>query len=254
MYQLLKTKLWLGDNPKNNARLLMPHLDIYSFYVRYAKQYELVYFVSENPLWNTLSYDTVQQIIESELVKSNGIVCFGQPSIDLIVEIFDPFFMKLATNAKRQFKHHDVDDLYQICRYVVVMLYRKGYYLNKQLIANAFRNELLLECRHKPIETVSVDDSFDDDDELAYGDTLEDLEYKYDNENKLHEQSMKDMLAEVQEYVIERIGERGCFQLFRELLTGNTSVWGRSRRLHITRALKTLGITKDNLLKKYYWR
>lgn len=254
MYQLLKTKLWLGDSPKNNARLLMPHMDIYSFYIRYTKQYELVYYVSDNPSWNTLSYETVQQIIESDLVKSDGIVCFGQPSIDLIVEIFDPFFMKLASNAKQHFKQYELEDLYQTCRYVVVLLYNKGYYLHKQLIANAFRNELLVECRHKPVETVSIDDSFDDDDELAYGDTLEDLEYKYDDENKLHEQSMKDMFVEVQEYVIERIGERGCFQLFRELLTGNTSVWGRSRRLHITRALNAIGITKDALMKKHYWR
>ena len=106
MYQLLKTKLWLGDSPKNNARLLMPHMDIYSFYIRYTKQYELVYYVSDNPSWNTLSYETVQQIIESDLVKSDGIVCFGQPSIDLIVEIFDPFFMKLASNAKQHFKQY----------------------------------------------------------------------------------------------------------------------------------------------------
>lgn len=254
MYQLLKTKLWLGDNPKNNARLLMPHLDIYSFYVRYTKQYELVYFVSENPQWNTLSYDTVQQIIESDLVKSNGIVCFGQPSIDLIIEIFDPFFMKLAVNAKRQFKNYEIEDLYQICRLVVVTLYNKGYYLNRPLIINAFRNELLLSCRHKSVESVSIDDFFDDDDELAYGDTLEDLEYRYEDENKLHEQSMKDMLAEVQNYITERIGERGCFQLFRELLTGNTSVWGRSRRQHLAATLKELGITKDALLKKHYWR
>lgn len=254
MHQLWKTKLWLGDNPKDNARLLMPHLDIYSFYICYNKQYELVYYISNNPAWNTLSYDTVQQIIESDLVKSDGIVCFGQPSIDLIIEIFDPFFMKLATNAKQQFKHYEIEDLYQICRYVASLLYQKGYYLHKSLIATAFRNELLCESRHKSIQTVSIYDFFDDDDELSYGETMEDLEYKYDEENKLHEQSMKDMLDEVKCYFVKRIGERGCFQLFRELLSGNTSVWGRSRRNHIAAALKDIGITKDSLLKKYYWR
>lgn len=260
-----KAKLYLGSDPLSNAKLLLPKEPIYSFFLRKNQQYELIYYVSDESRYNTLKPELVLETLTGFSTKSTGILCFGQPSIDIMVELFDPYMMKLANEVKRKYNSCDeFDDLFQDCRLCMIELYNKGYYLNKALIATAFRNRVIDRhrwnsrlCRVedeslKLLSEIAVSGVSDED--LTFEDIAEDPEFRNTYERTLHQQAMKDMYDEVKLYIVQYIGERGFAQLEREINTGYMSEWGRRHRKTLIKAMKNDGLTKEFLYRKHYWR
>lgn len=259
-----KAKLYLGSDPLNNAKLLLPHYPIYSFFLRKNRQYELVYYICDTPKYNTLKPERVLDLLTDFSTKSTGILCFGQPSIDLMIELFDPYMTKLASEAIRKYKSYEFDDMFQECRMCAIELYNKGYYLNKSLIATAFRNRIIDAYRWRSSAIRNDEDNMKflsdiavsgvTDEDLTFEDVAEDPEFRITYEEEMHRQSMHDMYEHVKQYIVEAIGERGFEQLFREIATGYMSEWGRRHRRKLMELMETHGITKEYLYRIYYWR
>lgn len=260
-----KAKLYLGSDPLSNAKLLLPKDPIYSFFLRKNQQYELIYYVSDEQRYNTMKPEIVLAMLTDFHTKSTGILCFGQPSIDIMIELFDPYMMKLAYEVKRKYNSYDeFDDLFQDCRMCMIELYNKGYYLNKALIATAFRNRVIDRhrwtnrfCRVeedslKLLSEIAVSGVSDED--LTFEDIAEDPEFRTAYEQALHQQSVRDMYDEVKQYIVQCIGERGFTQLEREITTGYMSEWGRRHRRKLIKEMERDGLTKDFLYRKHYWR
>lgn len=259
-----KAKLYLGSDPLSNAKLLLPKDPIYSFFLRKNQQYELIYYVSDCQKYNTLKPENVLNLLKGFTSKSTGILCFGQPSIDIMIELFDPYMMKLASDVMKKYKSYEFDDLFQECRVCAIELYNKGYYLNKALIATAFKNHVIDKhrwsnrlCRVeedtlKLLSEIAVSGISDED--LTFEDVTEDPEFRITYEEEMHRQSMHDIYEEVKQYIVQSIGLRGFEQLEREITTGYMSEWGRRHRRKLTEAMLQDGLTKDFLYRKHYWR
>lgn len=259
-----KAKLYLGSDPLINAKLLLPKDPIYSFFLRKNQQYELVYYICDTPKYNTLKPEHVLDLLTNFSSKSTGILCFGQPSIDIMIELFDPYMTKLASDIVKKYNRYDFDDLFQECRLCAIELYNKGYYLNKALIATAFRNQVIDQYRWdnrairveeeniKFLSDVAVSGITDED--LTLEDVTEDPEFRITYEEEMHRQSVHDIYEEMKQYIIELIGARGFEQLAREIDTGYMSEWGRRHRRKLMEAMERDGMTKDALYRKHYWR
>ena len=115
--------------------------DLYSYFVgRKDNTIVIKAVVSTTPEFNTLTYPEpaehiIEAIIDYMMVLSDvKCICFGQPPIELIAELYQPMIHKMATRISVQWKQFEYDDLVGIGNKVMVELYRKGYYLNKSLI------------------------------------------------------------------------------------------------------------------------
>jgi hypothetical protein len=64
-------------------------------------------------------------------------ICFGQPPLDLLVELYQPMLVKMAHKIHNQWNMFEIDDIVSMANLTVVKLYRQGYYIHKQLIWTA---------------------------------------------------------------------------------------------------------------------
>lgn len=257
-----KGRLYLGSDPLTNAKLLLPNKPIYSFFVRRNEQYELIYYVSNEDRYNTLQVTDVLSMLSNLSTKTTGIICFGQPSIEVIVEVFDPYMTKIASDIKKKFPSYEFDDLLQECRLCAVTLYNKGYYLNKSLIFSSFRNQIVDDLRRHgklkhDCEILSLQDvviSGITNEAFTWQDVIEDPEFVNEYEQKMHALSINDMYDEVKQYIVQSMGERGFEQLSREINSECMSKWGRRWKNLLCKRMAADGITSQYLFDKHYWR
>lgn len=239
--------------------------DLYSYFVCRKNNTIVVKIAESNvPDFNTLheadvKNDIVDRIIDYIMTLSDTkCVCFGQPPIELSVELYQPMIQKMAKRLNAQWKQFEYEDLVSIGNLTMVELYRKGYYLNKSLIWTSMNNKILTECRQikqKPI-IVSIYDTIksdvkSDSAEIAYGDIIEDESYKNEKEDEDEQQLEKYIFEQVKDIIVEKIGQRQWDQLWRDYSKRHTSNATRVLMNRMKSYFNELGLTRQNFINSY---
>ena len=239
--------------------------DLYSYFVGRKDNVIIVkVVVSATPEFNTLVYPEAAEKITEAIVdymmtlSDVKCICFGQPPIELIAELYQPMVHKMATRISLQWKQFEYDDLVSIGNKVMVELYRKGYYLNKSLIWTAFNNDVLIQCRKfkdKPI-TVSIYDKTNSDikldsDELTYGDILEDTSYIDEKEREDEQQLERYIFKQVKDIIIDKIGKRQYDELWRDYSKCHTTGKSQAAMRRLKSYFNELGLTRQDFINGY---
>lgn len=238
---------------------------IYSFTVRVDRQngvkYNVRYAISEEVKYNTLyKDDVVNGIIEAierdKITNGKYIIGYGQPSLDLMVELYDPLVCSLATKQRQRWQMFEYDDLCQICRLTLVTLYNKGYYIHKRLLEKAFDNAVLQELRQSfnDFDVLSIETTMDENEDLEKL-SIKDMLRDVDAEIKAQEQDTHEINSatfnEVKGIVVDLIGERQFEQLFRDYANGHTTTWSRRKLQTIKTFFELQGLTRQKFNNKY---
>jgi hypothetical protein len=214
--------------------------------------------------FNTIDYidareNTITSIVDYITSLSNRkCICFGQPPIELIVELYQPMIQKMATRLNFYWKQFEYDDLVSMGNMIMVQLYRKGYYLNKSLIWTSLNNEVLMKCRtfrHRPI-IVSIDDEIKSDvkldsEEISYGDIIEDTSYKEEEESKDERELELYIFEQVKSIVIDKVGQRQWDQFWRDYSKGHTTNTTRAMMQRLKGYFNELDLTRKDFINMY---
>ena len=226
---------------------------IYSYIVHVKKdKFNVQINLSEKDKYNVLvASDAVGEICEAISSycddDTRSIIAYKQPSIEVMVELFDPLVCSLASEQHTMWKDLEYEDLCQICRMTMVKLYNKGYYIHKSLLSRSFNNEILMMLRsdkNKPI-IVSIDDkirSSKTGDERPIEDTLIDTSYDEERETQEREEFIHKVFDEVREVIINIIGVRQFEELMRDYAGKHTNPWSRTMMNRLKKKFNKLGI------------
>lgn len=249
------------DDIVNGARNIigLHNLWIYSYFVnRGDAYYTISYRLSDDDDCNNILLSDALEVIVDNILHDKGdrkVLCFGQPTIDMMVEIYRPAIEKLALtelNRWSQYRIFDFDDMCQIGYLCMCELYNKGYYLHYQLIKRAFQNRILEEMRrHQNDPTLS---SLEDElrkTSNADGDklTLADITKSEDEDTSMED--AKELFEAVKEYLVKMMGPRQFEQLYKAYVKESTSQSDRDLMSKIRTILKQRGYTRDNFLTRY---
>lgn len=245
---------------------------IYSFIV-YIKcddecnviTYQVKHIVSDEKMNNTLYIKNVIQTIVNAIIEhktykgKSKVICYGQPPIGLMVELYEPLIDSLSRSVLENWSQYELDDLKQICRMSMIELYNKGYYVHKRLLKKVFNRKILQEVRplKRRGEVISIYtrqnlDYTDGDEKLTIKDTLEDTDAIIaEEERDILEGELK-IFEEVKGIVIDIIGERRWDMLFRDYTRGHTTNVTRLEMKRIKEQLKALGYTRDIFNRRYH--
>ena len=239
--------------------------DLYSYFVgRKNNNIVIKTVISAITEFNTINKDIAKKHIMDSIIdyivtlSNSNCICFGQPPIELSIELYQPMIQKMARRLNAQWKQFEYDDLVSIGNMTMVELYRKGYYLNKSLIWTSMNNKVLIQCRRikqQPI-TVSIYDKTksdikSDSDEIEYGDIIEDESYKNEEEREDEQQLEKYIFEQVKDIVIERTGQRQWDQLWRDYSKCHTTNATRALMKRIKTYFNELGLTRQDFINSY---
>lgn len=218
---------------------------IYSYLI-YAKYNETIldgwtveYNVSQSNEYNTINTDDA--IIEIAITilnhrkskETSYVIGYKQPDITLMCKLYEPYIKKLASEQKQHWPYLEYEDLCQMCRLVMITLYKKGYYLHKSLLEKSFINYVLMHIksqRNKPV-ILSLDDTFsksEGNDDITFADTIPDMQELYERQDKEDEEEKQELIKQKREIVITIVGSRVYDQLVREY--GNSCTTGSGVR------------------------
>ena len=268
----VKQKISAATDIKRVEEILCETFDgidnIYSYLI-YAEydvnpiQYTIQYNISQNEDLNTLTLEDVLtgviHVLESvDITKKKKIVGYGQPSLEIVLQTYDPLVHKLARYQKDRWKQYDYDDLCQICRLVMVRLYRKGYYIHRRLLQRSFENEVWMDVKkHRGERLVSFEDTFytpisGTSEELVFADIVPDEE-ALEKEKEQEEKEINLLIFnEVKELITDYIGVRQWNELMRDYGNNHTTSWSRKMLQKIKKYMAELGITRKDFINKYY--
>ena len=245
---------------------------IYSFIV-YIKcddecnviTYQVKHIVSDEKINNTLYIKNVIQtiinaIIEHKTYKGKSkVICYGQPPIDLMVELYEPLIDSLSRSVLENWSQYELDDLKQICRMSMIELYNKGYYVHKRLLKKVFNRKILQQVRplKRRGEVISIYtrqnlDYSDGDEKLTIKDTLEDVDAQLSEQDKDILEGELKIFEEIRDIVIDIIGPRRWDMLFRDYSKGHTTNVTRLEMKRIKEQLKAMGYTREIFNRRYH--
>lgn len=236
---------------------------IYS-YIVYAKyngdildHWKVEFMLSQHDDYNQLTIPKVAKrvanLTELSMVnETRKILGYEQPSIDVLLTAYDPLVNSLAREEHNRWQTIDYEDLLQMCRLVIMRLYRNGYYIHKRLLRRAFSNEVLMYLRkdkNKPI-TVSLEDNAysDDGDDISLTETIADQSLILEEQDMLDKTMNDDILKAKRDLIVKKIGQRQYDQLLREYGNQMTTSW--SQKLVFT--LKNSSEVSKVKFDKYY--
>lgn len=269
----VKQEIKVSKDSENVEKLLIEALDgtdkFYS-YIIYAKYDEgtlvswtIQYNLSQIDEYNTLERSKVIKSIMEDLKREHkplkNVIGYGQPSFDIIVQAYDPLVHKLAKQQGDKWKQYEHDDLCQICRLVMLKLYRKGYYIHRRLLYKAFQNEIWMDVKkHRGMpEIVSLEDTFycksdGDSEALSLSDVLADKNLIEEEERKWKEEGERLIFEEIKDIIIDYIGVRQWNELLRDYGNGHTTSATRIKMHKIKAYLSSLGLSRKDFNNKYY--
>lgn len=232
---------------------------LYSYFVnRGDVYYTISYRVSDDDDCNNILLSDALGVIVDNVIHDPGdkkVICFGQPTIDLMVKTYRPAIEKLALtelNRWSQYRIFDFDDMCQIGYLCMCELYNKGYYLHYQLIKRTFQNRILEEMRrHQNDPSLSsLEDELRktsnvDGERLTLADVIR------SEEEDTGVEDAKELFEAVKEYLIKIMGPRQFEQLFKAYSKESTSQSDRDLMSKVRTILKQRGYTRDNFLGRY---
>lgn len=232
--------------------------DIYSYivYKRYKEDvsvgWRIKYTISQTDKYNTLTHDVVLReitaIFKTYTAVKQKIVGYHQPDICIMLQLFDPIVKRLALEQCNKWAILEFDDAYIMCQACMFELYQKGYYLHKDLLRKSFNNKVLMSLRSYKNEPniVSLEDLILQDEDMSFGDTLEDKELRYKEEDNEEYEELMRVFDKVKAFCIDIMGERQFEQLFNEYANKRTTSWSRKKLQTLKRMLLIRGITLKN--------
>ena len=257
---------WGDDVIAKHILTVMDEIDrVYSIVVisdqKNTSKYIIRYAISETDRYNVIVKENVLKTVISSIKNdiehdNKRIVGYLQPPIDLMVDLYEPLIHKLATKQHRYWQQIEYDDLCQICRMTLVLLYNKGYYIHKRLLEKAFNNEVLQEVKKisSDVKIISLETSENGDEDmekLTLRDTICDLDQEYEKQDKIDREISFQIFTEVKELLTDIIGERQFEQLFRDYVNGHTSTWSRRKMQTIKALFEKEGLTRRSFNNKY---
>lgn len=228
------------------------HVNDTHFTVRYA--------LSEQERYNTYNKNEVIGCVLDDIEKyrnygGNYIIGFRQPNIDILVEVYEPLIQKLAKQQGEMWRMFEHEDLCQICRMTLVILYNKNYFIHKKLLEKSFNNEVLQEVRRNvtDYEIVSLEHRCEGDDmeKLSFRDTLHDTQEELAIIDRDAAQTSRDIFEEVKSIIIDIIGERQFEQLYRDYRNGHTTSWSRKKMQTLKALFRKEDLTRLKFNNKY---
>lgn len=220
--------------------------------------WQVQYNISQVERYNVLSckevIDGILQSISEQRNVAQRVLDYKQPSLDVMLQVYQPLINKLAREQHERWQHLEYEDLVSMCQLTMVKLYNKGYYVHKSLLTRSFQHDVLLMLRGQPYnpDLVSIEQPMPDtgDEQLTVGDTIRDIsqeERQVDEEDR----AMFDSLFQaVKRIVVTLYGERQFDQLLREYGNKHTTDWSRRRMQRIKSYFSDNHITKKSLEDK----
>jgi hypothetical protein len=246
------------------APLIEVYENIYSYliYAEYENKvltgWTIQYVVSQDEQYNTLKLTDIVAQIAADIIKNNKslkesyIIGYKQPPLEILCELFDPLMQKLAYTQHIKWPKLEQEDLLQMCRLTMCVLYSKGYYINRRLLEQSFYNAILMQSRkdkNMPI-IVSLSEPIQAGVSGAEKTLIEDIvpDYNelYEEQDKEDDEEYQQILEEERQVIIDMIGQRQYDQLIREYGNHCTTCRGQRQVARIKGKLKEDKILKEN--------
>lgn len=184
--------------------------------------FEVQFIISQTERYNTIDKtEAIVKMVElmsKEYSESVKVIGYGQPPLDMLIEIFSPLIHKLALQ-QNSYWPIEVDDLEQMCRLSLCNLYNKGYYIHKHVLSIAFVRDVLVYMRKQRKDVPYIDFSFLGKEEKDYLANVKDerseelmTEYEEMEENQ-------QLIAEKRDKVLKHIGKGKYDYLIRAMDT-----------------------------------
>lgn len=234
------------------SQTLAPYERVYSYILydnTHVKErlgdYKIVVLVSKTERYNTLPVDVVIADICKYLLvpmdnphRAENVMGYAQPSLDILVEAYQPLIHKLALQQHQFWRKIEVDDLLQMCAHQLVLLYRRGYYIHKRLLSTSFNNAVLKSLRKNHKTTVP----------LTAAMTVAD---EYDSEAETTQRN--DILTQYELQLVQTVVTPATLaQLINDYKNKCTNAWTMSTVKRIRDQLSKRGHTRDNIIHKIF--
>ena len=216
---------------------------VYSYAIFVDKQpatmlrIELLY--SYTVRYNTISLQTIVDAVKHTIntVQGDKLVAYKQPPLDILIHTYEPLILKLAKQQQEHWKQLELDDLMQMARLCICILYNSGYYVHKKLIIRTFNNYVLQTVRKERYRPtiLSLDAPLPQSDKLTIGDVIRDTGYDERLQDVEDREEDLTFLKEFRAIVIHDIGERQYEQLLKQYSAKATSTWA-TKRVHDLKA------------------
>ena len=190
-------------------------------------RYKINYALSENDKYNTITKELVKEDILNTIKadKNNSgkyIIGHKQPPIDLMIELYEPLVQKLSREQCNRWKFLEYDDVCQICRMTIVILYNAGYFIHKRLLCKAFNNAILQEVKSvaPSVDYISIENRIDNGSEdlekLRLSDTLRDTATEDAEMDAEEIQIRAQIYGEVKDILVDMMGTRQYEQFYND--------------------------------------
>lgn len=236
--------------------------NIYSYIVfneyknKELQGWSIIINVHEMDEYNTVPVkDAVYNILNSIQVHLNKIengrvaIGFGQPSLELMLQIYQPFVNSLARKTQMCWKSYEYEDLVSVCNLCICILYNAGYYLNKQLVQRSFNNYVLMELRKNKNAPTFVSLDAVNENGMSYKDILADTLIDEQQEEEEYKAMRAAVLEEECKLLQEYIGNRMYNELLRQYRSKVTDQTTTSQIRRIRQQLRRNGITYESIIK-----
>ena len=183
------------------------------------------------------------------------VICYGQSNLDIMIRLYEPLISKLASEQHNKWSRYiEYDDLLQICKEQVCILYNKGYYIHRLLLYRTFNNAVLMymkKIRHN-VQAISLDEIVDSDDygSLSIKDCIPDqllIDSLYDAEEREYNH---DLCMELKKIIVQFSSQRQYEQLLNSYGTKTTDAWSRKFMQKVKKELKQMNVTLKSLNDK----
>lgn len=178
--------------------------------------------------------------------ETRKILGYEQPGPEILLKVYEPLVKRLAQEEHNRWNYLDFEDLLQMCRLVIMRLYRNGYYIHKSLVKRAFTNEVLLHIRkdkNKPI-IVSIEESMynnSSDNDISILESIIDESSLLEQEEFIEQDELDKLNARQRQLIVDKIGQRQYDQLVREYGNKMTTSWSRKTIQTLKNYLRRIG-------------
>lgn len=233
----------------------------YLIYARYKNNklegWTIQYNFSQFDEFNTIACENAIDDIVNSIINNRDtveyVIGYKQPSIELMLELYNPLMQNLALIQCKKWNQLEYEDALSICKYTMLKLYKKGYYIHKKLLQRAFNNQILFELKHNDnyLSCVSLEKSINDsdDEKITLADTLEDYNDIAYREEQEEREALTTVFEKIKEILIDYLGERQFEQIFRDYGMKHTTAWSRKKMQTIKNKFKREGITRSTFNK-----
>lgn len=199
-----------------------------------GKSYRLEVLYSMIERYNTINISTIVERVSLAIAKDNEpsskLIGYKQPPLEILIRAYEPLIINLAKRQHEHWREIEIEDLQQMCRLVICILYNSGYYIHKKLIVKTFNNYVLQYLKHERYRPtiVSLDEPIKAKGEnLTVKDVIKDDDYEQKIQDEEDYEENLTFLNEFRSLVIQEIGERSYEQLLKQYSNKSTDAWGQ---------------------------